>query len=132
MIPLGLLPTIFGITGIISGAVAVLCAILFLPKLLNYLKIIQDPRIKDNNGSFIYLPIVQISFILDKYKIMSTTPTSKILRMNPRIFMVWIFMISISMIFVSLISAYIVKKVNLVDLMLIFHQCFIILLLLFY
>ena len=41
---------------------------------------------------------------------MSTTPTSKILRMNPRIFMVWIFMISISMIFVSLISAYIVKK----------------------
>ena len=41
---------------------------------------------------------------------MSTTQTSKILRMNPRIFMVWIFMISISMIFVSLISAYIVKK----------------------
>lgn len=41
---------------------------------------------------------------------MSTTSTSKILRMNPRIFMVWIFMISISMIFVSLISAYIVKK----------------------
>ena len=41
---------------------------------------------------------------------MSSTQTSKILRMNPRIFMVWIFMISISMIFVSLISAYIVKK----------------------
>jgi len=35
---------------------------------------------------------------------------SKILRMNPKIFLVWIFMISISMIFVSLISAYIVKK----------------------
>lgn len=41
---------------------------------------------------------------------MSSTQASKILRMNPRIFMVWIFMISISMIFVSLISAYIVKK----------------------
>ena len=41
---------------------------------------------------------------------MSNSQTSKILRMNPRIFMVWIFMISISMIFVSLISAYIVKK----------------------
>ena len=41
---------------------------------------------------------------------MSNSTSSKILRMNPRIFMVWIFMISISMIFVSLISAYIVKK----------------------
>jgi cytochrome c oxidase subunit 3 len=35
---------------------------------------------------------------------------SRILRMNPNIFLVWIFMISISMIFVSLVSAYIVKK----------------------
>ena len=41
---------------------------------------------------------------------MSNSESSKILRMNPRIFIVWIFMISISMIFVSLISAYIVKK----------------------
>ena len=41
---------------------------------------------------------------------MSSSQSSKILRMNPRIFIVWIFMISISMIFVSLISAYIVKK----------------------
>ena len=41
---------------------------------------------------------------------MSKTKSSKILRMNPNICMVWIFMISISMIFVSLISAYIVKK----------------------
>ena len=35
---------------------------------------------------------------------------TKILRMNPKIFITWIFIISISMIFVSLISAYIVKK----------------------
>tara|TARA_B100000927_G_scaffold138528_1_gene111770 strand:+ start:3517 stop:4086 length:570 start_codon:yes stop_codon:yes gene_type:complete len=41
---------------------------------------------------------------------MSNSESPKILRMNPRIFIVWIFMISISMIFVSLISAYIVKK----------------------
>ena len=41
---------------------------------------------------------------------MKNNTKPKILRMNPRIFIVWIFMISISMIFVSLISAYIVKK----------------------
>jgi cytochrome c oxidase subunit III len=41
---------------------------------------------------------------------MAVNTKSKILRMNPQIFLVWIFMISISMIFVSLISAYIVKK----------------------
>ena len=41
---------------------------------------------------------------------MNKKSNRKILRMNPRIFLVWIFMISISMIFVSLISAYIVKK----------------------
>ena len=35
---------------------------------------------------------------------------SKILRMHPKIFMIWAFIISISMIFVSLISAYMVKK----------------------
>ena len=41
---------------------------------------------------------------------MNNNTKPKILRMNHRIFIVWIFMISISMIFVSLISAYIVKK----------------------
>ena len=41
---------------------------------------------------------------------MSEKSSTKILRMNPRIFLVWVFMISITMIFVSLISAYIVKK----------------------
>ena len=38
LIPLGLLPTIFGITGIISGAVAVLCAILFLAQTFKLFK----------------------------------------------------------------------------------------------
>ena len=41
---------------------------------------------------------------------MKENSVPKILRMNPKIFLIWIFMISISMIFVSLISAYIVKK----------------------
>ena len=67
LIPLGLLPTIFGITGIISGTIAVVCAILFL---IQTFKLIKDysrkSALKIMFGSFIYLPIVQISYILDK------------------------------------------------------------------
>ena len=67
LIPLGLLPTIFGITGIISGAVAVLCAILFLDQTFKLFKdYSRSSALKIMFGSFIYLPIVQISFILDK------------------------------------------------------------------
>ena len=67
LIPLGLLPTIFGITGIISGAVAVLLAIIFLAQTF---KLINDysrySALKVMFSSFIYLPIVQISYVLDK------------------------------------------------------------------
>ena len=67
LIPLGLLPTIFGITGIISGAVAVLCATLFLAQTFKLFKdYSRSSALKIMFGSFIYLPIVQISFILDK------------------------------------------------------------------
>ena len=67
LIPMGLLPTIFGITGIISGAVAVLCAILFLAQTFRLFKdYSRSSALKIMFGSFIYLPIVQISFILDK------------------------------------------------------------------
>ncbi|MFL3022572.1 MAG: heme o synthase [Cytophagales bacterium] len=67
LIPLGLLPTIFGITGIISGTVAVLLAIIFLAqtfKLINDYS--RDSALKVMFSSFIYLPIVQISYVLDK------------------------------------------------------------------
>ena len=67
LVPLGLLPTIFGITGIISGSVAVLCAILFL---MQTFKLIKDnsrsSALRIMFGSFIYLPIVQISYVIDK------------------------------------------------------------------
>ena len=68
LIPLGLLPTIFGITGIISGTIAVVCAILFL---IQTIKLIKDysrnSALRVMFGSFIYLPIVQISYIVDKF-----------------------------------------------------------------
>ena len=67
LIPLGLLPTVFGITGIISGAIAVICAILFLAQTFKLFKdYSRSSALKIMFGSFIYLPIVQISFILDK------------------------------------------------------------------
>tara|TARA_B100002019_G_C21268947_1_gene601031 strand:+ start:2823 stop:3719 length:897 start_codon:yes stop_codon:yes gene_type:complete len=67
LIPLGLLPTIFGITGIVSGAIAVCCAILFLAQTFKLFKdYSRSSALKIMFGSFIYLPIVQISFILDK------------------------------------------------------------------
>ena len=67
LIPIGLLPTIFGITGIISGAVAVFLAIIFLAqtfKLINDYS--RESAVKVMFSSFIYLPIVQISYVLDK------------------------------------------------------------------
>ena len=67
LIPLGLLPTIFGITGIISGTVAVFLAIIFLAqtfKLINDYS--RESAVKVMFSSFIYLPIVQISYVLDK------------------------------------------------------------------
>ena len=67
LIPIGLLPTVFGITGIISGAIAVFCAILFLAQTFKLFKdYSRSSALKIMFGSFIYLPIVQISFILDK------------------------------------------------------------------
>ena len=67
LIPLGLLPTIFGITGIISGTVAVFLAIIFLAqtfKLINDYS--RESAVKVMFSAFIYLPIVQISYVLDK------------------------------------------------------------------
>ena len=67
LIPLGLLPTIFGITGLTSGVVAVVCAILFL---IQTLRLIKDyskaSALRIMFGSFIYLPVVQLTYIIDK------------------------------------------------------------------
>ena len=67
LIPVCLLPTIFCITGIISGTVAVFLAIIFLAqtfKLINDYS--RESAVKVMFSSFIYLPIVQISYVLDK------------------------------------------------------------------
>jgi len=67
LIPLGLLPTIFGITGLVSGVVAVVCAILFLIQTLWLIKdYSKTSALRIMFGSFIYLPVVQLTYIFDK------------------------------------------------------------------
>ncbi|MGW8123509.1 heme o synthase [Roseivirga echinicomitans] len=69
LIPLGLLPTYFGITGINSGVVATICGVLFLAQTI---KLMRDQSRKSALrimfGSFLYLPIVQIAYLLDMVK----------------------------------------------------------------
>ncbi|MEO9475579.1 MAG: heme o synthase [Cyclobacteriaceae bacterium] len=67
LLPLGLLPTYFGFTGITSGVVATLCGVLFLSQTFLLMKdYSRKSALKIMFGSFIYLPIVQIAYLLDK------------------------------------------------------------------
>lgn len=67
LIPLGMLPAKFGITGINSAIVASICGVLFLSQTF---KLMHDQSrksaLKIMFGSFLYLPIVQIAYLLDR------------------------------------------------------------------
>lgn len=67
LIPLGLLPATFGITGINSAIAVTICGVLFLAQTFSLMKT-GDRRsaLKIMFGSFLYLPIVQIAYLLDK------------------------------------------------------------------
>ena len=67
LIPLGLLPMYFGITGINSAVVATICGVLFLAQTFGLMRdYSKKSAMKIMYGSFLYLPIVQIAFLLDK------------------------------------------------------------------
>lgn len=67
LIPLGLLPATFGLTGIYSAAIATLCGVLFLAQTFRHMKdCSRKSALWIMYGSFIYLPIVQIAFLIDK------------------------------------------------------------------
>ncbi len=67
LLPLGLLPAYFGITGLTSAIVATVCGILFLAQTFTLMKDnSRKSALRIMFGSFIYLPIVQIAFLLDK------------------------------------------------------------------
>jgi protoheme IX farnesyltransferase len=67
LIPLGLLPTYFGLTGLNSGIIATVCGVLFLAQTFSLMKdCSRKSALKIMFGSFLYLPIVQIAYLLDK------------------------------------------------------------------
>ncbi len=67
LLPLGLLPSYFGLTGLTSGVVATICGTLFLAQTFSLMKDASNQKARRIMfGSFIYLPIVQITFLLDK------------------------------------------------------------------
>lgn len=66
LIPLGLLPAKFGITGIDSAVVVTICGVLFLSQTFALMKNgSRKSALRIMFGSFLYLPIVQIAYLLD-------------------------------------------------------------------
>lgn len=73
LIPLGILPSQFGITGVTSAFVVTTVGTLFFAQTFYLMKQCIDKKADTRKaalsimfGSFLYLPIVQISFLLDK------------------------------------------------------------------
>ncbi len=67
LLPLGLLPVKFGLTGINSGIIATICGVLFLAQTFSLMRDhSRKSALKIMYGSFLYLPIVQIAYLMDK------------------------------------------------------------------
>jgi heme o synthase len=67
LIPLSLLPMQFGMTGTTSALIAVVCGVLFLAQTFYLMRTCSKKAAMNIMfGSFLYLPIVQIAFVLDK------------------------------------------------------------------
>lgn len=67
LIPIGWLPYELGMTGINSALVATVFGVLFLAQTFHLMRKCTDKTAKQLMfGSFLYLPIVQIAFLLDK------------------------------------------------------------------
>lgn len=67
LIPLGLLPAKFGMTGLDSAIVATVCGVAFFAQTLSLMKTgSRQSALRIMFGSFIYLPVVQIAYLLDK------------------------------------------------------------------
>ncbi|WP_109832299.1 heme o synthase [Reichenbachiella versicolor] len=67
LIPLGLLPAYFGLTGLNSAIIATFCGVAFLAQTFSLMRNYSDKAaLKIMFGSFLYLPIVQIAYLLDK------------------------------------------------------------------
>lgn len=66
LIPLGLLPAKFGITGLDSAIVATVCGVAFFAQTFSLMKTgSRKSALRIMFGSFLYLPIVQIAYLMD-------------------------------------------------------------------
>ncbi len=67
LLPLGLLPAKFGVAGINSAIIATVCGVLFLAQTFSLMRDnSRKSALKIMYGSFLYLPIVQIAYLMDK------------------------------------------------------------------
>jgi protoheme IX farnesyltransferase len=67
LIPLGMLPLQFGMAGKTSAIIAIICGVLFLMQTFYLMQTCSKKAAMNIMfGSFLYLPIVQIAFVLDK------------------------------------------------------------------
>lgn len=67
LLPLGLLPAIFGVAGINSAIIATICGVLFLVQTFSLMRDnSRKSALRIMYGSFLYLPIVQIAYLVDK------------------------------------------------------------------
>jgi protoheme IX farnesyltransferase len=67
LLPIGWLPYYLGMTGINSAFVATIFGVLFLAQTFHLMRRCNDQTARQLMfGSFVYLPIVQIAFLLDK------------------------------------------------------------------
>lgn len=67
LVPISLLPTFFGISGNLSMVIAILVGIMFVWQAIQlYQKLTSEAATKLMFGSFIYLPVVQLGYLIDK------------------------------------------------------------------
>jgi protoheme IX farnesyltransferase len=67
LLPLGLLPAKFGVAGLNSAIIATVCGVLFLAQTFSLMRNnSRKSALKIMYGSFLYLPIVQIAYLVDK------------------------------------------------------------------
>nr|WP_242922320.1 heme o synthase [Pontibacter liquoris] len=70
LLPLSLLPLQFGMSGSTSALIAIVCGVLFLAQTFYLMRTCsKKAAMSIMFGSFLYLPIVQIAFVLDKVTI---------------------------------------------------------------
>ncbi len=67
LIPVSLLPTFFGFTGVASALVAIVAGVIFTKQAIDlYNTLSAEAAKKLMFGSFFYLPIVQLAYLIDK------------------------------------------------------------------